>query len=171
MLSEVEDVLSHRLRAVDCRLDVDEASAAVEIAGAAQSLAHVLVNVVDNAIGAYEEQDRRDARIEVRARRTGDTVVVSVRDHAGGVPAEFAERVFDEMFTTKEPGKGTGLGLWIARNVVERSFRGTLEIVAVEGPGACFVATLRDAGAPASIGGEPAQAAVVGPASEPASRP
>ncbi len=49
--------------------------------------------------------------------------------------------IFDELFTTKGPGRGTGLGLWIARNLVEQGFGGTLIVEATRGVGSCFTAT------------------------------
>lgn len=144
VISEIEGLLSHRLRALGCRVDADPETRAVSLRGDPARLSHVLMNVVDNAIGAYEEQDDPDGRIEIRAIRTGDTVSLTIRDYAGGIPPSVAERVFDELFTTKERGKGTGLGLWIARNVVEKSFRGTLELSPVQEPGTCLLATLVD---------------------------
>lgn len=144
VFADVAGLLGHRLRAGGCRLDYDADSAAVELVGDPSRLGHVLMNVIDNAIGAYEEQDAPDGRIELRAVRVGDTVYLGIRDYAGGIPPDVAERVFEELFTTKERGKGTGLGLWIARNVAERSFRGALDLVPVDGPGTGLLAVLRD---------------------------
>jgi len=148
-LDEVAALLDHRLRAAGCRLVIDDETRAITLVGDVGELTHMLLNVVDNAIGAYEEQARPDGRIEVRARRDGEVVVLTVRDWAGGVPAHVAPHVFDEMFTTKERGKGTGLGLWIARNIVEKGFAGTLELDPASGPGACFRARLGTAAAAA----------------------
>lgn len=144
VFSDVEALLNHRLRAAGCRLEYDDESGAVELLGDPGRLSHVVMNVVDNAIGAYEEQENPDGRIVLRAVRSGDTVSLGVRDYAGGIPSDVAERVFDELFTTKVRGKGTGLGLWIARNVTERSFNGALDLVPVDGSGTGVLATLRD---------------------------
>jgi signal transduction histidine kinase len=51
-------------------------------------------------------------------------------------------RIFDELFTTKDPGRGTGLGLSISRNLVEVSFGGTLAVETEAGVGSRFVITL-----------------------------
>jgi signal transduction histidine kinase len=141
-LAEVAALLEHRLRAVGCRLEIDEETRAVALVGDVGELTHALLNVVDNAIGAYEDLPAHDGRIELRAREQDGAVVLTVRDWATGVPDAVAPHVFDEMFTTKERGKGTGLGLWIARNIVEKSFSGALDLVPVEGRGACFRARL-----------------------------
>lgn len=149
-LTEVAALLDHRLRASGCRIAWDPATAATALLGDVAQLVHLLLNVVDNAIGAYEELDRSGGVIEVRARECPGGIELTVRDHATGVAPEIAARIFDELFTTKERGKGTGLGLWIARNIAERSFAGSLDLVATDGPGACFRARLESrAAAPA----------------------
>jgi signal transduction histidine kinase len=142
-IEDVAALLDHRLRATGCRLDVDADTQAILLSGDIGQLVQLLVNVVDNAIWAYEELDERDGRIEIRARRDGDVVTLTVRDYATGIPPQVAARIFEELFTTKERGKGTGLGLWIARNIAEQSFGGSLDLMPVVGRGACLCAKLR----------------------------
>jgi signal transduction histidine kinase len=91
-----------------------------------------------NAIDAYEERGVLDGRIEIRAFVEAGNVKVVVRDWAGGIPVDLVPRIFDEMFTTKEPGRGTGIGLCIARNLVEQAFGGTLTVDVDPGVGTCF---------------------------------
>lgn len=167
-VSEIEGLLNHRLRAAGCRIQVDAETKSTSLRGDPSRLAHVLMNIVDNAIGAYEEQEDPDGRIEIWARRDDGCVSLAVRDRAGGIPWDVAGHIFDELFTTKERGKGTGLGLWIARNVVERSYRGSLELLPVDGPGTCLLAKLLDDDG--STGAAP-QASTVAEAEPPTSRP
>jgi two-component system, NtrC family, sensor kinase len=60
--------------------------------------------------------------LTVRASRnpSGDGVVIEVCDSGPGVPDEIRQRLFEPFYTTKPPGKGTGLGLHIAHNVIAR---------------------------------------------------
>src|SRR5205814_6194730 len=97
-----------------------------------------VVNLVGNAIDAYADPGIRDGRIETRGRRAGQAIVVTVRDWAGGIPADLLPRIFEEMVTTKEPGRGTGIGLSIARGLVEQAFGGTLTVRVDDGVGSCF---------------------------------
>jgi signal transduction histidine kinase len=62
-----------------------------------------------------------------------------VRDWAGGIPTSVLPHIFDELYTTKGPGRGTGLGLWISRNIVEEALGGTLDVI-TNSEGSCFIA-------------------------------
>jgi signal transduction histidine kinase len=141
VVNETQALLSHRLRAASCRLELVEEARDICLVGESTRLGQVLVNLVANAIDAYEDANLFDGRIEITIGEADGRVVLSVRDWAGGIPLDVLPRIFDELFTTKEAGRGTGLGLWIARNLVEESFAGTLNVETVAGKGSCFTAS------------------------------
>jgi signal transduction histidine kinase len=142
VVADIESLLSHRFRTCVCRLEYRENPSGIELVGDSARLGQVLVNLVANALDAYEDARILDGAIEIVAEATVKHVTISVRDGAGGIAADVLPRVFDELFTTKEPGRGTGLGLWIARNLVEESFSGALACSSTPGVGSCFTATL-----------------------------
>lgn len=72
-------------------------------------IAQIVVNLVDNALDASPE----GSAVEVHASVEGDRVSLEVRDDGPGIPQELASRIFEPFVTTKEVGKGTGLGLWV----------------------------------------------------------
>jgi signal transduction histidine kinase len=103
-------------------------------------LSQVILNLLLNAGDAT----RGRGRVEVRARRHGDQVHLSVTDDGPGIAPEDLPRVFDPFFTTKEPGQGSGLGLAICHSIVE-SMGGTIDAASPPGGGATFVVRLRAA--------------------------
>ena len=141
VVTEARSLLAHRLRAGKCSLDYVEDPVHLSMVGDPTRLGQIIVNLAANAIDAYEDAGMRGGRVEVFARVERDHVVLSVSDRAGGIPPDVLPRLFDELFTTKEPGRGTGLGLWIARNLAEDTFGGTLTVETEQGLGTCF--TLR----------------------------
>ncbi len=145
VIAETEALLAHRLRSAVCRVQcrVDDGAT---LKGSPARLGQVLVNLVGNAVDAYEEHAIADGVITIDVRRTADAVVCTVADRAGGIPSDVLPRIFDELYTTKEPGRGTGLGLWIARQLVEETFGGTLTVESELGAGTCFTVTLPLAG-------------------------
>ena len=138
VVEETRALLAQRLRVECCALLFRATTADVALYGDPARLGQVLVNLVANALDAYEDGGSRENRIEVSAESGADGVRIQVQDWAGGIPPEVCARIFDELYTTKDPGRGTGLGLWIARNLVEESFGGTLTVESTVGFGSCF---------------------------------
>lgn len=95
-----------------------------QIEAYAGELNQVWTNLIDNAVDAMEG----DGTLRIATRRDGDAVVVEICDSGPGMPPEVAARAFEAFYTTKEVGKGTGLGLDIARRIVVERHGGTLDI-------------------------------------------
>jgi C4-dicarboxylate-specific signal transduction histidine kinase len=89
------------------------------VALANDRLVQVLLNLVLNAADAA--RGRKDARVELRASRAGDGVVLDVEDNGPGIPPALRARVFEPFYTTKPAGEGTGLGLAICAVLVEQA--------------------------------------------------
>ncbi len=98
----------------------------------------VLTNLIANAADAlHETVDReRVLRLSARALPSG-RVECSVRDNGPGIPAHQLARIFEPYFTTKPPGRGTGLGLPVVRQIVE-SYGSELRVDTREGLGTTF---------------------------------
>ncbi|PZR95287.1 MAG: ATP-binding protein [Candidatus Nephthysia bennettiae] len=90
----------------------------------AGELNQVWTNLIDNAVDAMDGA----GTLRVAARPEGDHVVVEIGDTGPGMPAQVAARAFEAFYTTKDVGKGTGLGLDIARRIVEERHSGTITI-------------------------------------------
>ncbi|HET7800705.1 MAG TPA: ATP-binding protein, partial [Humibacillus xanthopallidus] len=87
-------------------------------------LNQVWTNLIDNAVDAMEGS----GTLHISTRREGDAVVVEVADTGEGMPPEVVERAFEAFYTTKPVGKGTGLGLDIARRIVVDRHGGAIEV-------------------------------------------
>jgi C4-dicarboxylate-specific signal transduction histidine kinase len=123
--------------------DAIEPFPAATVRARRNELEHVLHNLVNNAreaIGERRLSEGRGGRIDVTLTATDDRVRVDVRDDGGGVPPELVERIFEPYFTTKE-GSGTGIGLYVARLILEEHCRARLS-VRNEGEGAVFTIDL-----------------------------
>jgi signal transduction histidine kinase len=84
----------------------------------------VWTNLIDNAADAMDGH----GTLRVATRVEAPCVVVEVGDTGPGMSPEVAARAFEAFYTTKDVGKGTGLGLDIARRVVEDRHGGTITI-------------------------------------------
>jgi signal transduction histidine kinase len=91
----------------------------------AGELNQVWTNLIDNAVDAMDGS----GTLRVSTRAESDAVVVEITDTGPGLEPEVASRAFDAFFTTKDVGKGTGLGLDIARRVVVERHNGSIDLV------------------------------------------
>jgi signal transduction histidine kinase len=87
-------------------------------------LNQVWTNLIDNAVDAMDGA----GTLRVVTRREQDSVVVEIADTGSGIAPEVAARAFEAFYTTKDVGKGTGLGLDIARRIVVDRHAGTIDI-------------------------------------------
>lgn len=134
---DVRVLLAHRLKKSNITLNTHIDSRA-QLEGNPRRFDQILTNLLTNAIEACEQQ-QAPARVEVRAVVKDDGVELVVQDNGPGVPAELRGEIFEPLFTTREASQGTGLGLSLARDIVQGDFGGHLELVDSE-RGACFVA-------------------------------
>lgn len=100
-----------------------------EIDAFAGELNQVWTNLIDNAVDAMDGT----GTLRITTRVDGDAVVVEIGDTGPGMPPEVAARAFEAFYTTKEVGKGTGLGLDIARRIVVERHGGSIGIEARAG--------------------------------------
>ena len=90
----------------------------------AGELNQVWTNLIDNAVDAMDGT----GTLRLTTRAEGDGIVVEIGDTGPGMPPQVAERAFEPFYTTKDVGKGTGLGLDIARRIVVDRHGGTITI-------------------------------------------
>jgi signal transduction histidine kinase len=105
------------------------------VRGRRDQLQQVILNLLTNAIDATPA----GGRIEVTTRAVGDAgeVEIAVSDTGCGISAEDRKQIFEPFFSTKEPGRGTGLGLFISAEIL-REHKGRIEVDSDAGRGSTF---------------------------------
>lgn len=100
-----------------------------KINGYPQELEKVIQDIVKNAKDAIEEREKSEpinGEIAIEFNLLENTKYISISDNGGGIPLDIIDKIFDPYFTTKEQGKGTGLGLYMAKIIIENSINGKL---------------------------------------------
>ncbi|HKE00086.1 MAG TPA: ATP-binding protein, partial [Planctomycetota bacterium] len=110
------------------------------VRGERGELVQVFLNLLINALDAVAESPPARRSVSFEMRREGDSIVTVVRDTGPGADPAIQERLFDPFFSTKEPGRGTGLGLTVAYAVV-RNHGGAIALASPSGGG--FEVTVR----------------------------
>jgi PAS domain S-box-containing protein len=103
-------------------------------------IAQVLINLFTNSIHAIQDSGT-GSRVALRAAAKADRVVVTVADDGPGIDEAIRGKIFDPLFTTKEPGRGTGVGLAFCMRVV-KSHEGSITLEPPSGPGTTFTVDL-----------------------------
>jgi signal transduction histidine kinase len=126
------ELLAFRLRRLGRRFAWSALPARQLAWGAPNAVLHAVTNLLVNAVDAAEEAGGA-ARVELRVLPASERVEVRVSDEGGGIRADVRARLFQPRFTTKSAGKGTGLGLHIARAMM-RNHGGTVRLVEDKDP-------------------------------------
>jgi signal transduction histidine kinase len=84
----------------------------------------VILNILMNAKDAFAEQIDSNAQIAVQCRTENDKSVTTITDNARGIKEEIIDKIFDAYFTTKPLGRGTGVGLFMSKAIIEKSMGG-----------------------------------------------
>ncbi|WP_420455882.1 sensor histidine kinase [Rubrivirga sp.] len=113
-LDQTLTMLGHSVKVKSARVVRDYGTDVPPVSAFPGEINQVWTNLLDNALDAIG--DGGEVRIGTRAE--GAVVCVTIADDGPGIPADVQERIFEPFYTTKEPGKGTGLGLDIARRIV-----------------------------------------------------
>jgi signal transduction histidine kinase len=103
------------------------------------ALYQVLTNLIRNAVDASIDHK---AAVVVSLGRSGDSLTLGVQDTGAGIASEHLPKIFDRGFTTKPPGKGSGIGLAVVKEITEAMFGGTIQVDSRVGAGTTFTLLL-----------------------------
>jgi signal transduction histidine kinase len=136
------ELVQHRAKRLGIQLVFTPAQALPSVPGIKNEIGQAVLNLLVNALDALEEggtRDPRGMRVELAMRAGAESVTLSVRDNGPGVPSALLDKIGDLFYTTKEVGRGTGLGLSLVHNAMQ-SHGGHLRITSE--PGRWFQAEL-----------------------------
>ncbi|MBF0464327.1 MAG: HAMP domain-containing protein [Nitrospirae bacterium] len=122
---------------------------AITITSYKNYLSHVILNIISNSRDAIVDRKQKglmdaakEGMILVDVYRDDDTLRMEISDSGGGIPDEIIDKIFDPYFTTKEGEKGTGIGLYMSKMIVEDAIGGKLDVRNIDS-GAVFTIELK----------------------------
>jgi len=133
-INEVMALVGHELKLEKIDLIKDIPPDLPNIVADRKQIEEIFFNLIRNAGQAIGER----GRIAVKARMTYNSrILIEIEDTGHGIPEDKLEQIFNPFYTTKEPGKGTGLGLFIVRQIVEKN-KGKISVRSKVGTGTTF---------------------------------
>jgi len=130
-LEEIMKIMGTQLLNHNIEVSIENKNTDVAIMGHEDLLEQVILNILSNARDAFENQEIKDKYIKISIKSKKGIMLV-IKDNAGGIPQEIQERIFHPYFTTKEQGKGTGIGLYMSLDIMKKSFHGDLQYKATK---------------------------------------
>ena len=118
VLPLIADTLRRHSIALDTQLEQPDLVAACQPMQLTQALYHLLSNACD-AVAELPDPAARWIKIRTEANPSGEQMTISISDGGRGVPEDIRHRIMDPFFTTKDVGKGRGLGLSVAKGVAD----------------------------------------------------
>ena len=108
-----------------------------------QDLSRAVLNIMNNACYAVWKKSQSAAagyapEISISVAAEGNTLTISIADNGIGMSDEVQQRLYENFFTTKPVGEGTGLGMGITRDIIENRHGGTITFTSAEGQGTTF---------------------------------
>jgi signal transduction histidine kinase len=107
------------------------------VKGDATELEQAFVNLLANAFDAIEDK----GTVRVETQKVEKKIQVKITDSGSGMDKRALRRLFDPFYTTKAPGKGTGLGLAMTHEIIEK-MKGTIQVKSEPGKGTEVIVTL-----------------------------
>ncbi len=136
LVNDVETLLGPLLMRKKIKV-IREIDPTIEVFVYPNELKQVLINLVNNAREAIEHHRKGERHIWIRCILDEHYCTIQIEDTGGGIDASIIDKIFDPYFTTKFESQGTGIGLYMAKTIIEKHFLGRLSVFNGT-QGACF---------------------------------
>ena len=134
-------LLSHRANKAQVKVNLLSDSE-IKLFGNPLKFNQIMTNLLANAVDAYDQSANANRVIEIQLQIIRSVVVIIVRDFGAGIPSQSLSKIFDPLFTTKSFDKGTGMGLAIVKQIVQRDLLGEIEVQSQLHKGTTFTVRL-----------------------------
>jgi len=135
-IDAVMEILGHEMRVDNVTVRKELPVDFPNISADRKQIQEIMFNLIRNAAQAITEK----GEIHITGKSNGATADILISDNGHGISQDKIEKIFNPFFTTKDPGKGTGLGLFIVKQVVERN-NGRISVTSEPGKGSTFKLT------------------------------
>ncbi|MEO5357796.1 MAG: HAMP domain-containing histidine kinase [Nitrospirae bacterium YQR-1] len=103
--------------------------------GSPAEFANVILNVLTNAKDKFEKNDIADGTIRIKLYKEDTTgrIIITIADNGNPIPENIINKVFEPYFTTKDMQRGTGMGLYMAKIIIEKNMKGSISLTNIDG--------------------------------------
>jgi two-component system C4-dicarboxylate transport sensor histidine kinase DctB len=145
-IEQVIEVLAHKAAKANVKIFFSTKAGDVKYFGDAIKFNQIVLNLVANAIDAYALVDpsagkKRKRDVLVCLREEMGSIILSVEDYGAGIAEDNLNKIFEPFFSTKD-SEGMGIGLSMAKRIIEKDFNGLVEVKSELHKGTIFIITI-----------------------------
>jgi len=124
-LKDIDNIIGEILKHNNIKLVINDND--IKLFGIKNEFSQVLLNIIVNAKDALIENKIKEPIIKINIHEDKKYKIISIQDNAGGIDENIIEDIFNPYFTTKKD-KGTGIGLYMSRTIIEDKLKGSISI-------------------------------------------
>ena len=140
-ISNAYNILEATLKNSNISFKLNIKDSDLSLHGYKNEFSQVILNLLNNSKDVLIEKQIKHASIHVNVQKKNDRIVIEVIDNGGGIESNIKDEIFNPYFTSKEEGKGDGIGLYMSRIIVEDHMNGKLSYKNTSN-GVCFRITI-----------------------------
>ncbi len=110
------------------KIEIIKNTQKIEIIGLVNEFIQVLVNIINNALDAFEENNLEKKLIFIDIYKEENNLILKIKDNAGGIKETIINRIFEPYFTTKHKSQGTGIGLYMSNEIIKKHMNGNISV-------------------------------------------
>ena len=129
-IEESLNLLSIQIKENDINIiqDINES----KIFGVKSEINQVLINIINNSKDQLLKSRKKNRLITINTYKKDNFLIIDLKDNAGGIKEKVLPHIFEPYFTTKHKSQGTGIGLYMSRQIILKQYQGTIDITNCE---------------------------------------
>ena len=131
IIYELNSIITPTLQAKNIQLEINWDDDIIHRLNIATAISQVLLNLINNAKEALEPLCQEHKKIRIEISSSAEHITLAVTDNGPGIDTAIQPKIFDPYFTTKGQLKGSGIGLHMSRQIVQKIFHGTIAVHSV----------------------------------------
>lgn len=140
-IREIIQILAYKARRANVRIEFTETKNLV-FTGDALKFGQIIINLLTNAIDASENR-RQEQLVAISLKKKNDKIIITTKDKGIGIIPENINKIFEPYFSTKKKNnQGLGIGLALTKDIIEKTFGGTIKVASQLGIGTSFIVLL-----------------------------
>jgi signal transduction histidine kinase len=125
-IDKVLNLIASRLK--NRNIQVIQNNEDIRIIGLKNEFIQVILNILNNSIDAFENKNNTDKFIFIDLYKQETTAILTIKDNADGIKKDIINRVFEPYFTTKHKSQGTGIGLYMSMEIIQKHMNGKISV-------------------------------------------